>query len=286
MFKSIDFSPIINQPREEKRPITRDIFWYAKKVARLQRDPVVEFKPGINILLGPNGSGKSTIARALGKHMAAVQGGVSTVTHSWVHNTMTSLDYSTRSWLEPYPHRDLLLVKVEHDGQAVAFADSREAVGLYKGVAFDDDFFGAALPAMRNNEQSHGQVSAGRLDATVERMKAGFSKEVVWGKTAHREWLERDGYMKLINARFGASTTLGQQSVIMDEPELNLSWWLQGQLWQFLAEQAKHYQIIIATHSPFCLSVPEANIIEMVPGYHEDMVESFRDLARALKVVQ
>lgn len=118
-------------------PCANDKFPYAAKLDYFQRNLTTQFKPGLNILFGANGSGKSTLLRMLGLSLAAMQGGVSTVTSDWLHEV---LGFRRTGCVLP--------CSVAHDGQPIMFHDAREAVGLLGGgAAFDDDFFSQGVAA-------------------------------------------------------------------------------------------------------------------------------------------
>ncbi len=60
-----------------------------------------------------------------------------------------------------------------------------------------------------------------------------------------------------------------QHVILLDEIERSLDFAKQAAVWkqlrQFLADGL--HQVIIASHSPFAVSVPGASYIETVPGY-------------------
>src|ERR1039457_2651225 len=70
-----------------------------------------KFTPGLNILIGNNGAGKSTVLRAMGMSLAALQGGVSTVTERYVQDTFNFTENIIYPWT------------VAHDGQPILFVD-------------------------------------------------------------------------------------------------------------------------------------------------------------------
>jgi predicted ATPase len=99
-------------------------FAYAADVAFFKANKSVVLKPGLNIFFGPNGCGKSSILRMAGLSLAAEQGGVSTVTRSWLGDVY---DYDGTSKLEG--------INVVHDGQPILYGNPRNAVGLFGGQA-------------------------------------------------------------------------------------------------------------------------------------------------------
>lgn len=250
------------------------LFGYAAEVPFFQNKKTVAFKPGLNILFGPNGCGKSTVLNILGLTMGATQGGISCVTEDLVHRTVDMLgalpNPRTRTRKEM---SDKIGLSVAHDGQPVLFCDPRQTVGL-SGGAFDNDFFETGITeALDRNRLSHGQRSLSRANAALGVLagKLVFPKDVVHRvQKAHvNETWEKA--LTLLEARMAATIPKGQSTVLLDEPEANLSLLTQGNLWRLLAnpDVAANYQVIVASHSPFALGIPHANYIEFEPGYVE-----------------
>ena len=59
----------------------------------------------------------------------------------------------------------------------------------------------------------------------------------------------------------------GKITLLFDEPEKALALPKQFELFKTLKTLSEHFQVIIATHSPFVLFFEGANIIDMNPGY-------------------
>lgn len=76
----------------------------------------------------------------------------------------------------------------------------------------------------------------------------------------------------------------GKLTLILDEPERALSIPKQIELFKLLEEMAEHYQIIIATHSPFVLFDIKANFITLEDGYDEQCKDIFRNCVEKLNV--
>jgi predicted ATPase len=243
MISEIDFSEL----KKSKE------FAYAEKLDFFKTHKKVEFKPGLNVLFGPNGCGKSTILRMAAMTLAAEQGGVSTITTTWLNDIF---DFGGECKLEG--------IKVSHDGQPLMYGNPRNAVGLFGGgAAFDDDFFSEGIANIQS-KASTGLTTMNRLNRmlAVALGKAPFPAkfdERVKGSTRH----------KAAMALLKASIPVGQQTLIFDEPESGLGLPVQGNLFSILHEAAKknNFQLIIATHSAFALGLPNCNFIEMSPDY-------------------
>lgn len=243
MISEIDFSEL-SKSKE---------FAYAGKLDFFKAHKKVEFKPGLNVLFGPNGCGKSTILRMAAMTLAAEQGGVSTITTTWLSDIF---DFGGECKLDG--------IKVSHDGQPLMYGNPRNAVGLFGGgAAFDDDFFSEGLANIQS-KASTGLTTMNRLNRmlAVALGKAPFPAkfdERVKGSSRH----------KAAMALLKASIPVGQQTLIFDEPESGLGLPVQGNLFSILHEAAKknNFQLIIATHSAFALGLPSCNFIEMSPDY-------------------
>jgi len=262
------------------------LFRYAANLPFFSNKTALRLPPGLTILFGPNGCGKSTLLNILALTMAAKQGGYSAVTEDHVRTTVDMLgalpNPRTR---ERKPMKDCIGVKVSHDGQPVLFADPRQAVGLIGG-AFDDDFFQQGLhETMAGRKQSHGQrvlmranpllaVLSGQAQPPTEIVHKITEREVndVW-KAALKE----------VHARLEPSIPKGPMTVLLDEPESNFSLIWQQKIWALLSrpDVAQQYQVIVASHSPFCLGIPHANYLDMEPGYRKQveklMVQTVRE---------
>lgn len=262
MISEIDFSDL---PKSK-------VFAYAKELDFFKTHTKVEFEPGLNILFGPNGCGKSTILRMAALTLAAEQGGVSTITSTWLSDIF---DFGGECKLDG--------IQVSHDGQPLMYGNPRNAVGLFGGgAAFDDDFFSEGLANIQS-KASTGLTTMNRLNRmlAVALGKAPFPAKVderVNGSTRH----------KAAMALLKASIPVGQQTLIFDEPESGLGIPVQGNLFGVLHKAAKEngFQLIVATHSAFALGLPGCNYIEMSPGYIANSQNAINYVHQRLEVIQ
>lgn len=241
MFKEIEFKDI------EKS----ETFKYAKKLDFFKNNTKVEFQPGLNILFAPNGTGKSTLLKMLAQVTASEQGGVSTLTSSWKNDVF---GFGEKNKLEG--------INVIHDGQPTMYSNPRTAIGLVGGMAgFDDDFFDQGLAEVQN-KQSTGLTTLGRMGKIIQTIAGDMAMPKEFDK---RISLDTET-IEMIRAKM----PVGQQTIILDEPESGVGIQIQQKLYDMMEKGAKdnNLQIIVATHSPFALAC-DANFIELQPGYLE-----------------
>lgn len=286
-------------------------FPWAAEIGFFKRNKKIEFKPGLNILFGGNGSGKSTLLQMMGMSLAAVQGGRSCVTSTWLSEVFVGL--GTQSPGIPG--------KLMHDGQPIMYFDARAKEG-FLGGGFDDDFFDMGLEnSMRRG--STGQLGLTRLDRMLSVLREGQepepekAKQTTKGKSGtptSAKGLSRDrertprksknvGFpqeiefkvsrsvnsyweprLKAVDEMMAAKIPKGPKTLLFDEPESGFSFDWQDRLWRGVFERVdpKKFQVIIATHSPFALSIPGANYIEMEPGYIEQSTNALKELIKRI----
>lgn len=111
---------------------------------------------------------------------------------------------------------------------------------------------------------------------------SGFPDSIAW--KVKREHLDPK-VLPLVDTLFEAHCPQGPQTLLLDEPESGFGMPWQAGLWRNVLSRidpAKH-QVIVATHSPFALMVPDAHYIEMTPGYANDCSATLlADLGRKL----
>lgn len=279
----------------------------------LKKDRSISFKPGLNIIFGPNGSGKSSLLQMMGMTMAAVQGGRSCVTSSWIYDLVGF-----------HGKEHGIPGKLRHDGQPIMYFDARAKEGIVGG-SFDDDFFSLGFEnSMRRG--STGQLVLARLDrmlsilrgapvvgevpsatttkpkkktsgAPVSKRNPGrrasestsnasihsFPTEIEYKVTRgdNSVWAAK---LKILEGLFIASISPGPKTMLFDEPESGFSIDWQARFWSGLRDKVnpQEFQVIVATHSPFALGIEGANYIEMEEGYIKQSKNALRDLVSAL----
>lgn len=245
-------------------------FAYAKELDYFKVNKSIEFKPGLNIIFAPNGSGKSTILSMIAKATASEQGGVSTITDTWLDSLMS---YGSKKSLGD--------IQVLHDGQPTMYATSRNGVGLVAGgAAFDHDFTSEGIIEIRLHESS-GYTTMHRLKKVLNVLSGATEIPAKYGdKTNGR----KNEYAKNL---IQPTIAPGQKTILLDEPESGLAIHVQANIWRLIDEGAKkqNIQVIAATHSPFCL-ISSANFIELSEGYMDIAKKEIENLSLMIGIME
>ena len=258
MISDIDFSNIKDS----------DNFKYAVELDFFKKNTQMQFKPGLNIIYAPNGTGKSTLLKIMAQFTACEQGGVSTITNSWVQDVSGYRDSKMKG------------LAVKHDGQAVMYTNPRQAVGLFGGsAAFDDDFFSEGI-AETQLKQSTGLTTLYRMQRILG---------VLTGKVqAPSKIAIKGGSLNEITKELlKASIPEGQKTILLDEPESGLAVHVQVNLWKMIEHAAikLDLQIIVASHSPFALAC-KANYIELQPGYLNTSRSYIKQISQNIELME
>lgn len=247
---------------EVLQPEKTHIPWWSK-VKAFSASRKFEFKPGLNILWGANGSGKSSLLQALGRLTHCVQGGASTVNHHSVGELFEAYRFSEGRDFQAIKKA----IKFDHDGQAVRFFDPSTAVGLVGGMAaFDFDF---GMEGLQNVmfKGSAGQTTSFRFDRLLGQIIQGVTPEIKRDVTADKSNSHYSPRVKLAEEFLKGHGKKGQPTILLDEPERSYDLKMQLAVWRLIRAYASQVQFIVASHSLFALNLPEANYIEMEPGY-------------------
>jgi predicted ATPase len=226
-----------------------------QNVAFLKKAGTIEFQPGLNVLFGANGSGKSTLINALAMLMHCKL-------ENWPRVTKESLGFFNR----PIGYADGLLLS--HDGMPARYMGIESGLGFIpeRNIKVVDvnakDLKNGDAKGKALHNMSAGQATMSML---IQFLHAEPKKTIYKFKTSQcvGEWkdIHQVGTESLKNVvvRDG----LPQQGVLLlDEIDRSVDLVRQAAIWQMLRRLSTTYQIIIASHSPFCLTASGAHYIE------------------------
>lgn len=243
----------------DKLPVS----WW-KDCVLLKDIKTIKFTDGLNIILGDNGTGKSTILTLLKRALHCEQGYYSKITQS-------SVDKMSGEILNTEEFTGL---KIIHDGQPVFSMDAVQTVGLV-GSSFDDDWFKEGISNQFSKDLSSGQfiqaqvMEIFKLAKEVNEIPINFNREAV-----NCVWQEK--YDVATKILFNPTGPKKKKTIIMDEPDRSVSIVLQKQFWDIVENMSAHYQIIVATHSPFAVK-RKANYIELQDGVVDGVTQLFTE---------
>lgn len=238
-------------------PTKTPVKWLAR-VDALAKPRSFEFKPGLNVLWGRNGSGKTSLTKVLARLFHCEQGNHPIVTQE-------SLTELVGGGHEPVDLKKGLAIT--HDGQGVRHFDPSHAVGLVGGGAGFDWAFGMEGVANAMFKGSAGQTTMFRFERLAHEIVAGEVPEVAWKfsrANVNGVWRER---AELAERFLKGTSTRGQPTILLDEPERSYDLNAQVGIWRFLRAYADQVQFIVASHSLFALKIPGAHYVELSPRY-------------------
>lgn len=226
------------------------------------------FTKGINVLYGPNGCGKSTVLNTL-KAYCGIEGGGWTFFSDPMQLASSKFPFA---YLGITPSR--CQANVGWDGTPSFFNDG--------DIKVNDTFF------YMNEKKSDDGITgeAEQMDLLAEKPSSGQYRIKKVNKVFN---MIRDipiydlndippGYKyedcKKELEYWRSLPHTGPQTILLDEPERALSIALQKKMFTQIIPQFADLQIILATHSIFCLNMKDVNFIEFEPGYIEQCRET------------
>ena len=226
-------------------------------------DKAFIFKPGINILFGTNGCGKSTILHTL-KAYCGIAGGGWTYFNDPMRLASSQFPFA---YLGLTPSRSEAYVN--WDGTPSFFNDGDIKVDntfFYMSSRSSDDGITSEAEQMDTlaRKPSSGQYRIKKVNQVFNMVR---NVPVFSATDIPHGYNQRDAMKEL--AYWNSLSKTGPQTILLDEPERALSLPLQRTLFFEILPQFKDLQLIIATHSIFCLKMPDANIIEFDANYVE-----------------
>ena len=234
-------------------------------------DKKFTFNKGINILFGPNGCGKSTILKTL-KAYCGIAGGGWTFFNDPMQLASNNFPFA---YLGLTPSR--CTADVSWDGTPSFFNDG--------DIKVSDTFF-----YMNEKSSDDGITSeAEQLDLLAEKPSSGQYRikkvnrvfNLIRNVPTYDKNSMPNGYgftQGCINELnyWNSLPHVGPQTILLDEPERALSIALQKTLFNEILPQFEDLQIILATHSIFCLNMKNINLVEFEPDYIQQCRDAFK----------
>lgn len=229
------------------------------------KDRKFAFNDNFNVLFGNVGSCKSTALKTMAAYCGISIGGWSSISEP------AKLAYNKISHF-PYCYKNIAPNKIdalaEWDGTPSFFNDS-EALAKNDTTWFFQNASQSADGITTEAEQmdilaskpSSGQYRIHKINKIMKVIQNPPSLDFVPPYIQNKE---------LANLEVQYIQSLprdGKITLLLDEPEKSLSIPKQIELFEVLVKLSEHFQLIIATHSPFILYFKKANIIDFTPGY-------------------
>lgn len=243
------------------------------------KDRKFQFNDNLNILFGNVGSCKSTMLKAMAAYCGIQVGGWSTISDP------PKLAYDKPEHF-PLCYRNYSPgqcdARVEWDGKPTFFNDS-EAMGKNDNTWFFSNASQSADGITSEAEQmdilaskpSSGQYRIHKINKIMKVIQYPPNLEVVPPNILDPRMRE---LAKLEVAYIQSLPRDGKITLLLDEPEKALSIPKQIELFDVLVKLSEHFQLIVATHSPFILEYKKVNIIDISNGY----VRECRNLIKGL----
>lgn len=251
------------------------------------KDRTLTFKPGLNVLFGPNGCGKTAALKVIAGHAGIP----------------TDLDMAF-GWDGLYINHgfgryDLAAQLKEHTAGKCTADLAYDGAGVYypRLEKAERGYFDYNTPGEveRLMTEMQGHLSSGnttlmRFDqALTELLKKGPPKvRGFWHSCKWRApygpgsaWQEQEKDALAAYEKSLVKLEKPQRTALLDEPERSVSLAMNATIWRGLPKLVadEDVQIIVASHSPWCLFADNAHIIEMVPGCVAEAVDALTMLA-------
>lgn len=245
------------------------------------KDRKFVFTENLNILFGNVGSCKSTMLKTMAAYCGIQTGGWSTISDP------PKLAYDT---IEHFPlcYRNFSPgkcdAKVEWDGTPTFYNDS-EAMGKNDNSWFFSNPTQSADGITTDSEQldilaskpSSGQYRIHKINKIMKVIQNPPKLDFVPPSILDPRMRE---LAKLEVQYIQTLSRDGKTTLLLDEPEKALSIPKQIELFDVLFKLSEHFQLIVATHSPFILEYKKANMIDVTPGYIADSRKLIKALSK------
>lgn len=242
---------------------------YLDKV--FKNDTVFEFKKGANIVVGENGTGKSTLMKLIKKYMLI------DVSLQSVRNNVCKLINNENSGIndgvDVYGDYELTVFNMLHQSD---FVDDNQK--MQNNITFSSTY-----------SQSHSSTGEGCLISIQSLFKHMFSDKAVLKFPEFDKKDKWDGdYAKYVESHkvqcFESFRPI--YTVLMDEPDRNLSLQNINSLFGVLAHPREDTQLICVIHNPLLLyrlykkCKSKINFIELTNGYMDNIVSEIDKIVK------
>jgi energy-coupling factor transporter ATP-binding protein EcfA2 len=232
------------------------------------KDRVFEFNDKLNVLFGNVGSCKSTALKTMAAYCGIRTGGWSTISEP------SQLAYDSVKHF-PFCYRNLspssVDAIVDWDGTPSFFNDS-EALSKNDNTWFFSNAKQSADGITTEAEQmeilaskpSSGQYRIHKINKIMKTIQTPPNLLLV------PPYINNKALASIEVEYIKSLPRNGKITLLLDEPEKALSIPKQIELFDVLVKLSEHFQIIMATHSPFILEYKKANLIDFTPGYAKE----------------
>lgn len=235
-----------------------------------------EFTPGVNILFGPNGCGKSTILDTLKSYCFIEKGGWTRLQDpmKFGMNSIRDLPHALAYFC---PARCSAIVGWDGTPTLYNKGDielSTESFFYSQGNLSDGITSQMEHVQFLADKPSTGQYRINRLNKIRDLIASPPSLVMpsnIPSPNVMRALEDQKTYMQSLKST-------GRCALLLDEPERALSVPMQRELFNMITEIGEFAQVIVATHSAFCLGIKQSNIIDIVPNYSTETLDIVKQI--------
>lgn len=241
---------------------------YISELKNFKNGKEYEFKEGVNIIVGENGCGKTTLLKLIQTYLLV---DLSECSKSYCNCNINKLFPSI------IDHSRMLDgVEVFADYQRNTFRLCHKGERRHNDEVFEDDI--STSEFLSQNWSSTGEGVLASMDSMFKRM---FRK----GANLTFDYLQfKDNYMPYMKYIHDHVIEGDEWTILMDEPDRNLSIDNIAQVEGILNFHKPHTQIIAVIHNPLIIYAlsknPDVNFIEMTKGYVKKIVREVNRITK------
>lgn len=226
-------------------------FPYACRLPAFKKGQTYTFKEGVNIIVGENGCGKSTLLNTIKAYLTIdnIQCGRGMFNHC-INSLYRTFDLKH--------FKDGADVYADYERNSFAYLEIKDQETDLVMSSFDK--FAAAYEA---KHISRGQSVIYSMEKFLEEI---FSEKTNHWFDYQKQYADRTAYLEYIEKH---KITGNEWTLLLDEPDNNLSLESLEDLYGVLSFHKEHVQIIAVIHNPLLISriSDKCNVIEMTKGY-------------------